>query len=169
VSHLPEVWCDLMLRPPEILAGVKILDWSRPLSPQHLFLVVFSAIIVFGFMVCRRERFNGPYFPGLFVLALVPFMASALYGALVYREFLDAGWFHEPRYTEGLLEGPTRFVMFGLWTTVVGVGVYSVLYVIHRIHVVGRKKRVAVRDVRDEQDESKGGEAGSTDAIGRVR
>lgn len=137
-----------MFHSPEILAGGKLLDWSKPLSPPHLILVTFAAITVFGFMAtCRRGRFNGPYFSGLFVLALVPLIGCALYAAYYYRAFIEDGWFHEPKYTLERIEAPTRAVMFGWWTTVVEVGVYTALY------VANRKKRAAERHAGEERGE----------------
>lgn len=135
---------------PCIVAGQPLWAWSSSALQHNLFMAVFVAIVCFAFMIRRRQRFDAPYFSGLFFLALVSFLASALYGALIYREFLDAGLFYEPRYTQGRLEGPTRFVMFGWWTTVVAVGVYSVLHLINRYGVADRKKRMAAGNGRSE-------------------
>jgi hypothetical protein len=105
-------------------------DWLFSMASLHDALVLAAAGTGIGFSLSvRRFPFAPPFFSGVLVLALGPFIFTAFLAVLQFREFLDGsvfGW----QYTEGRLRGPIDLALSGAGISCIAVGLYATLYVL---------------------------------------
>jgi hypothetical protein len=100
--------------------------FSRETVTDLLILAIWVSLVLLLVLTYRRFPFRGPYLSGPFVLALCPFLFTAILALLLNYEDPTSN------YVLNRLRPVFSMVSFGFIASVVSIGIYSVLYVMSR-------------------------------------
>jgi hypothetical protein len=93
-----------------------------------LILATEASFVCLMFFVLKRRPLPSPYFSGIFVLTLCPFLCSSLLAVHRVYGFLLNDPLDSPNYITGRLLGPVRFAMNGAYASVAALIIYSVAF-----------------------------------------